>query len=52
VSSASWIRIISGGDGSGNGTVWFGVDPNRSDDDRSGTIRIGEVTVRIQQEGD
>jgi hypothetical protein len=49
--SESWIRIVSGS-GTGRGTLIVGVEPNRSPDDRSGTIRIGTVTIRIRQEGD
>jgi hypothetical protein len=50
-SSESWIRILSGANGTGDGRVVFAVEPNRNSD-RSGTIRILNVTIRIRQDGD
>ena len=44
----SWLFITSGGSGSGNGTVNFGVNANNGPQ-RSGTIVIGQKVVVINQ---
>jgi uncharacterized protein (TIGR03437 family) len=46
----SWLRIVSGSAGMGNGTVQLAVSPN-SGDPRSGLVRIGTQTVPVRQAG-
>jgi hypothetical protein len=50
--SDSWIMFRSSTTGSGSGPLLFSTMPNRSDDDRTGTITIMGQTVTVQQEGD
>ena len=44
----SWLFVTSGGSGSGNGTVNFGVNANNGPQ-RSGTIVIGQKVIVITQ---
>ncbi|MGH9873235.1 MAG: Calx-beta domain-containing protein [Pyrinomonadaceae bacterium] len=46
--AASWLFITSGGSGSGNGTVNFGVNANNGPQ-RSGTIVIGQKVIVVTQ---
>jgi hypothetical protein len=48
----SWITILTGSSGAGNGTVTYAVAPNNSDDDRTGRITIAGRDVNISQQGD
>jgi hypothetical protein len=48
--SDSWIRIVSGGSGTGNGLVTFSASPNASADRRSGTIRVEGRTFNVTQD--
>ena len=50
VSNASWISIVSGGSGSGNGSVTFTVQPNVGPQ-RTGTISVSGQTFTITQTG-
>ncbi len=50
-SAVEWIRIASGAQGSGNGTVTYEVDPNSGSDGRDGTITVAGRTVTIVQVG-
>ena len=50
-SNASWITIISGSSGTGNGTVTYSVSANTTGSTRTGTITIGEQTFNVTQNG-
>jgi len=50
-STATWITILSGGSGPGNGTVRFAVAANSSSATRTGTVLIGGVTHTVTQSG-
>jgi hypothetical protein len=53
VSGSSWISIVSGTSGTGNGSVRFRIEKNDDDDDdRSGSLLIAGHTFTIRQEGD
>jgi hypothetical protein len=41
VSSVSWITVLTGATGSGNGTITYSVDANPTGTGRTGTIAIG-----------
>ena len=49
VSNASWIQIVSGGYGSGNGNLSWVARPNPGSTARSGTISLGSQTLTISQ---
>ena len=49
VSNDSWITIISGSSGSGNGTVTYTVPPNLTGATRVGTISIANSTLTVKQ---
>ncbi len=49
VSNVSWITILSGASGTGNGTVTYLVDPNTTPSQRTGTITAGGKTFTIKQ---
>lgn len=49
VSSVPWITITGGG-GSGNGTIRYSVLPNTTKDSRTGTITAGTDTLTINQQ--
>lgn len=51
VSQADWITITSGGSGTGNGTVQFRVQANRSAQQRQGFIRVAEQIFTVTQRG-
>lgn len=44
-----WITVVSGGAGSGDGTVVLEVDLNTLDYGRTGTVRIGPEELRVDQ---
>ena len=49
VPSASWITVLTGASGTGNGTVTYRVDPNPAGASRSGTIAIGGQLLTVTQ---
>ena len=51
-SGASWISVISGGAGSGNGTVSYSVAPNNDVADRTGSITLADRKFTIRQGGE
>jgi hypothetical protein len=46
-----WIRIVSGGKGTGDGQVWFFVSQNEGAE-RKGTLTIAGQTVTVRQKKD
>ena len=50
-SNTSWIKIMSGSPGTGNGTVNYSVDPNTGSSSRTGSIAIAGKTFTITQGG-
>lgn len=48
-SNASWLSIVSGSSGTGDGTVEYQVSENTSASDRTGTLTIADKTLTIQQ---
>lgn len=50
-SGASWVSIISGSSGTGNGTVSYRVDPNPGNALRTAAITIAGQTFTIRQAG-
>ena len=50
-SNASWVSILSGGSGTGNGTVGYSVSPNPNGTSRTGTIAIAGRILTISQAG-
>ncbi|MGA8130664.1 MAG: BACON domain-containing carbohydrate-binding protein [Syntrophobacteraceae bacterium] len=50
-SNASWIIIVSGGSGSGNGTVTYSVAANPTGASRIGTLTIAGKTLTVTQAG-
>jgi len=50
-SNASWVKIMSGSPGTGNGTVNYSVDPNTGSSSRTGSIAIAGKTFTITQNG-
>ncbi len=51
VSSAGWLTITSGGTGTGNGTINYGVATNTSQAARTATIAVGGATFTLTQSG-
>ncbi len=51
VSNVSWIRVVSGTPGSGNGTITYDVSPHSQAEPRTGEIQVGEAKFVIRQEG-
>jgi uncharacterized protein (TIGR03437 family) len=49
VSNSSWITIVAGATGSGNGAVSYRVDPNTATTSRQGTMTIAGQTVTVTQ---
>ncbi len=49
LSNASWIQIVSGAFGSGNGNLAWIARPNLGSTARSGTISLGSQTLTISQ---
>lgn len=50
-SNASWLTIISGSSGQGDGTVVYAVTANTGVTSRSGTITVAGQTVTVTQAG-
>lgn len=50
VSDSSWIQVISGGYGSGDGTLQYIVRPNANSQSRTGSLTVGNATLAITQE--
>lgn len=50
ISSAQWIKILTGADEAGSGSVSYGVEQNPSPSPRTGTITIGGQTYTVKQE--
>ena len=48
-SSASWISIVGGSSGSGNGSVNFSVSTNSGASIRTGTVTVGGKTFAVTQ---
>jgi uncharacterized protein (TIGR03437 family) len=48
-SSVSWIHVVLGAGGSGNGPVLYHVDENKQDQ-RTGTIQVGPQTYTVTQQ--
>jgi hypothetical protein len=51
INTNSWIRIVSGTNGIGNGTITYVVTVNPTASIRSGNIQIGSQTFRVTQAG-
>src|ERR1041384_5400361 len=51
INTNSWITIVSGTNGTGNGTVTYTVAANASASARSGNIRIGDQIFLATQSG-
>ncbi|MBK9968599.1 MAG: hypothetical protein IPP07_28540 [Holophagales bacterium] len=51
VSEDPWIVVTSGWSGSGSGSLTYSVAPNLDSSPRSGTLRIGTATFRVDQSG-
>ena len=51
-SSAAWLHITSGAEGTGNGTVTYAVDANVDPAARASTIAVADKTIAISQPGD
>ncbi len=51
VSSASWLQIISGASGTGNGTIGYTYSDNPSTDARTATITVGTHVFTVTQAG-
>jgi hypothetical protein len=50
-SSDSWLKVTSGGTGTGNGTVGYTVSANPGTSTRSATLSIGGKTFTVNQAG-
>jgi hypothetical protein len=48
-SNVTWITVISGASGTGNGTVVFQVQPNITGQARTGTLTIAGQTFTVSQ---
>ncbi len=51
VSEAPWIVVTSGWSGAGSGSLTYSVAPNLDSSPRSGTLRIGTASFRVEQSG-
>lgn len=51
VSNAPWLRVTSGGNGDGSGTVGYSVDANTAVTARTGVLTIAGRTVAVSQSG-
>jgi hypothetical protein len=47
--NSSWIKIIAGSSGTGNGTVSYSVAANTGKEPRIGTMTIGGKTFTVMQ---
>ena len=50
--NVTWLSVTSGSPGNGNGTVGYSIAANPDEDDRIGTISIGGLSFRVDQNGD
>ncbi|HYN09884.1 MAG TPA: PQQ-dependent sugar dehydrogenase [Vicinamibacterales bacterium] len=50
-SNASWIHVMSGSSGTGNGNVGYSIDANGSASPRTGTMTIAGRTFTVNQSG-
>ncbi len=50
-SNSSWMSILSGAAGTGNGTVGYTVVANTSSSSRSGSLTIAGITFNVTQSG-
>lgn len=50
-SDVPWIAVTSGWSGTGSGSLTYSVAPNLDSSSRSGTLRIGTTTFRVDQSG-
>lgn len=50
-SQASWVSVIDGGAGNGNGTVRLGIANNAGPSSRTGTVVIAGITFTVEQAG-
>ena len=50
-SSTSWISVVSGASGTGNGTVTFSYTRNDSRDNRTGSLTVAGRTATVEQNG-
>jgi uncharacterized protein (TIGR03437 family) len=46
---ASWLHILSGSQGVGNGSATINIEPNLATTPRSGTLKVGQATLSISQ---
>jgi hypothetical protein len=51
-SSASWLVVLSGSPGTGDGSVSYSVAANRDPIERTGTIVVADKTFTVRQGGD
>jgi hypothetical protein len=51
-SSALWVAVTSGGQGSGNGAVGYSLERNRDVNGRTATITVADRTFTVTQAGD
>ena len=51
-SRAAWLTIVSGGMGTGDGTVTYSIEPNRDVATRTGTIAVVDQLFTVTQAGD
>jgi hypothetical protein len=47
-----WLAVTTGGQGTGNGTVSYAVERNRTTTNRTGTIAVSDKTFTVTQGGD
>lgn len=52
LSTAAWLHIMSGAQGSGSGTVTYSVDANADPAERASTIAVADGTIAVSQAGD
>jgi hypothetical protein len=50
-SDSAWITITSGNSGTGNGTGTYTVSPNSAIAGRTGTIKVGDQSFTVTQDG-
>jgi hypothetical protein len=48
----TWVRVTSGGSGTGNGTVDYSIDRNTDTKPRTGTIAVGNRAFTVEQSGE
>jgi len=50
-SNVGWVRVTEVSESQGNGSVWFTVDANPGDDERSGTVVVAGQALEVSQAG-